>query len=160
MTINKYEKAWLIFSAVMVVAFLSIIGYFSFVAGLQTPQEAEVIDPLLIGEDARFSQPRVEEVIPGELYNVYMVGRMWSYSPRELQIPRGAYVKFYITSPDVQHGFQVVGTNVQANVIPGYVTVITARFEKPGEYLIVCNEYCGRGHQFMRAKLIVTEDEG
>ena len=155
--INRYEKAWLGFSALMVLLFLGIIAYFSFVAGLVTPQEAEVIDPTRMGEDERFSNPRVEEVIPGELYNVYMVARMWSYSPREIRVPRGAYVKFYITSPDVQHGFQVVGTNVQSMVIPGYVTVITAKFEKAGEYLIICNEYCGRGHHLMRAKLTVTE---
>ncbi len=157
MSINKYEKAWLGFSIIMVFAFLGITGYFSFVAGFQTPQDAEVIDPTKIDEDERFANPRVEEVIPGELYNVYMVARMWSYSPTEIRVPKGAYVKFYITSPDVQHGFHVVGTNVQTNVIPGYITVITVKFEKTGEYLIVCNEYCGRGHQFMKGTLIVTE---
>ncbi len=157
MTINKYEKAWLGFSVIMVLSFLTIIGYFSFVAGFQTPEDVEVIDPTKINQDDRFANPRVEEVIPGELYNVYMVAKMWRFMPGRIEVPKGAYVKFYITSPDVQHGFHVVGTNVQANVIPGYVTVITAKFEKPGEYLIICNEYCGRGHQFMKGKLTVTE---
>ncbi len=154
---NRYERAWLIFAVLMVAAFLGIIAYFNFAAGLKPPHDVEVIDPLRVSQDPRFSQPRVEEVEPGKRYNIYMVARMWSYYPREIQVPRGAEVRFYITSPDVQHGFQVVGTNVQANVIPGYVTVIDARFEQPGEYLIVCNEYCGRGHHFMRAKLRVTE---
>jgi len=155
--VNRYERAWLFFAVLMVAAFLGIIAYFNFAAGLKPPQDVEVIDPLKIGEDPRFSQPRVEELVPGKRYNVYMVARMWSYYPREVRVPEGAEVRFYITSPDVQHGFHVVGTNVQANVIPGYVTVIDARFEKAGEYLIVCNEYCGKGHHFMKAKLVVTE---
>jgi len=157
--VNRYERAWLFFAVLMVVAFLGIIAYFNFAAGLKPPQEAEVIDPLTLSTDERFSSPRVVEVVPGEEYEVYMVARMWSYYPREIEVPAGAKVRFYLASPDVQHGFHVVGTNVQANVIPGYVTVIDTSFARAGEYLIVCNEYCGKGHHFMKARLIVTEGE-
>ena len=34
----------------------------------------------------------------------------------------------------------------------------TTVFDEPGEYLIVCNEYCGLGHHFMQGKLIVTRE--
>jgi cytochrome c oxidase subunit 2 len=40
-------------------------------------------------------------------------------------------------------------------VVPGYVSQFTTTFATPGEYLIVCNEYCGTGHHLMFAKLIV-----
>ena len=36
-------------------------------------------------------------------------------------------------------------------VIPGYVSEFTTVFERPGEYLIVCNEYCGLSHHVMHA---------
>ena len=31
----------------------------------------------------------------------------------------------------------------------------TTTFETPGEYLVVCNEYCGLGHHLMQGKVIV-----
>ncbi|MYH50111.1 MAG: hypothetical protein F4151_11435 [Gammaproteobacteria bacterium] len=33
----------------------------------------------------------------------------------------------------------------------------TTRFDRAGEYLIVCNEYCGVGHHVMSATLIVED---
>ena len=70
-------------------------------------------------------------------------------------MPAGVPVTFRITSPDVLHGFQIVGTNVNLTVAPGYVSEATTTFETPGEYLVVCNEYCGLGHHLMQGKVIV-----
>lgn len=155
MTMNRYEKIWIGFSVVMVVTFLALIAYFAFVTGFQVPHKAEVIDPRAVGQDERFSSPRVVEVVPGKKYEVYLVARMWNFNPREIEVPEGAEVKFIITSPDVVHGFEVVGTNVNGMVLPGYVTVITTRFNKAGEFLMVCNEYCGSPHYTMSGKLTV-----
>jgi len=45
-------------------------------------------------------------------------------------------------------------------VIPGEVTELTVELNEPGEYGILCNEYCGGGHHTMEGKLIVVpEDE-
>ena len=65
-------------------------------------------------------------------------------------------VTFRLTSVDVIHGFQIVGTNANTMVVPGYVSEFTTVFDRPGEYLIVCNEYCGLSHHVMHATLIVT----
>ena len=32
---------------------------------------------------------------------------------------------------------------------PGYVSEYVTTVDKAGEYLILCNEYCGIGHSFM-----------
>ena len=64
-------------------------------------------------------------------------------------------VTFRITSSDVVHGFQVVGTNANAMAIPGYVSQFTLTLPRPGEYLITCNEYCGVFHHAMVGKLVV-----
>jgi cytochrome c oxidase subunit 2 len=34
---------------------------------------------------------------------------------------------------------------------------MTTTFRRPGEYLIVCNEYCGLAHHLMQAKVVVEE---
>ena len=62
-------------------------------------------------------------------------------------------VIFKVTSMDVQHGFEIAGTNVNFMVIPGYIATVT--WTPPpnaeGVFLVVCNEYCGVGHQDMYA---------
>jgi cytochrome c oxidase subunit 2 len=72
-----------------------------------------------------------------------------------VRLPAGRPVRFRVTSPDVLHGFQIVGTNVNLTVAPGYVSEATATFNEPGEYLVVCNEYCGLGHHSMYGTIVV-----
>ena len=80
---------------------------------------------------------------------------MFSFAPDPIEVPANVRVTFRLTSPDVIHGFQVVGTNANAMAIPGYVTQFTVTFARPGEYTIVCNEYCGLMHHAMVGKLVV-----
>ena len=45
-------------------------------------------------------------------------------------------------------------------VVPGQVSKLTVTVDDPGEYGILCNEYCGNGHHTMEGKLVVKpEDE-
>jgi cytochrome c oxidase subunit II len=55
-------------------------------------------------------------------------------------------VTFYLTSRDVIHGWQVQGTNLNVEVIPGEIAVLRYTFDKPGSFLTTCNQYCGVGH--------------
>jgi cytochrome c oxidase subunit 2 len=80
---------------------------------------------------------------------------MYSFNPDPIEVPANRPVTFRITSADVIHGFEVAGTNANAMAIPGYVSQFTIMFNKPGEYLLSCNEYCGLLHHMMAGKLIV-----
>jgi cytochrome c oxidase subunit 2 len=40
-------------------------------------------------------------------------------------------------------------------LIPGQVSRNRYRFEQPGEYAIICHEYCGVGHHTMFGKVTV-----
>jgi cytochrome c oxidase subunit II len=40
---------------------------------------------------------------------------------------------------------------------PGFISEYVATFNKTGEFLILCNEYCGSGHHMMTSKLKVVE---
>ena len=72
-------------------------------------------------------------------------------------VPAGSTVTFYVTSKDIQHGFRIQGTNVSMMILPGEVSKLTATFDEPGEYDIVCHEYCGVNHHTMFGKIIVEE---
>ncbi|MBI4545788.1 MAG: cytochrome c oxidase subunit II, partial [Gemmatimonadetes bacterium] len=108
--------------------------------------------------DARFAAPGVSHARDGSV-RVVMLAQMFSFQPAQIRVPAGRRVTFRLTSPDLIHGFQIVGTNGNAMVVPGYVTQFSTVFREPGEYLIVCNEFCGLGHHLMQGKLIVTRGD-
>ncbi|MFQ5792156.1 MAG: cytochrome c oxidase subunit II, partial [Acidobacteriota bacterium] len=126
----------------------------TFGRALYPPSHVETIDPKRVRTDPRFAVPGVTEHTDGTV-QVIALAQIWAFSPNEIRVPAGRPVTFRVTSPDVIHGFQIVGTNVNTMVVPGYVSQLTTTFETPGEHLILCNEYCGLGHHLMTAKLIV-----
>jgi cytochrome c oxidase subunit 2 len=152
--VHLYEKLWIVLGIAMLAVFLGVLTVAAFAAGRQPPGQAELIRPEQVMSDPRLAPAGVRQVGPGR-YEVRMVAMTFTFLPNEIRIPRGAEVDFVIASADVIHGFEVVGTNVNGMVIPGRITRLNASFDRPGEYLIVCNEYCGAGHQAMKAKLIV-----
>jgi cytochrome c oxidase subunit II len=85
-----------------------------------------------------------------------MLAQAFTYSPSKMTVPKGSTVHFTVTSSDVVHGFEIPSTNVNMMITPGYVSKISQTFDKPGKYLILCNEYCGVGHHMMAVTLEVT----
>ncbi|MFC4544036.1 cupredoxin domain-containing protein [Halosolutus amylolyticus] len=160
MNIHTYEKIWLVAALLLIVGFIATITYGSVGLGIAMIDDSEeTIEPSELSEDERFSEPRVEQVGENE-YEAYVVARTFIFQPDPIEIPAGSEVTFYVTSPDVIHGFSVVGTNVNTMVIPGEVSTMTAEFDEAGEYGIVCNEYCGSGHHNMEGQIVVVpEDE-
>lgn len=88
---------------------------------------------------------------------VHYLAKMWFFEPRQLLIPVGTKVDFFLGSVDVVHGFHINHTNINLMAVPGVINKATHIFSKPGIYHIVCHEYCGMGHQNMTAKIEVSE---
>lgn len=153
MNVPLYEKFWMWASALIIVAFLTTIVVGVAGSALQPPSHVETIDPKSVWGDARFARRGVTVDEHGA--TVVLIAMMFAFQPAELRVPAGRPVTFRMTSSDVTHGFQIVGTNGNTMVVPGYVSQFTTVFKAPGEYLIVCNEYCGLSHHLMSAKLIV-----
>jgi cytochrome c oxidase subunit 2 len=154
MKIDLYEKIWMIGTGCMLALFFSVIAYEAVAMGRMPPSHIETIDPKTVLSDARFNPQGVRVGADGSI-NVHVVGLMFVWLPGELTLPAGKPVTFHITSVDVTHGYEIVRTNAQSMVIPGYVSQFTTTFD-PGEYLVVCNEYCGNGHHTMFGKLHVV----
>lgn len=153
MNVPFYEKIWMYAAAVIIAGFAITVAVGYGASALQPPSHVETIDPGKVFSDPRFAQRGVTRTERGA--TVVMVGMMFTYNPNEIRVPAGTPVTFRLTSVDVTHGFQIVGTNGNTMIVPGYVSQFTTTFDQPGEYLIVCNEYCGTGHHLMSAKLIV-----
>lgn len=156
MHIHRLEKVWLIFGIGMLALFLIIVGFSAFARGMEPPTNHThgSIDPEKVDETPPFDQPGVRQVGENE-YEAVIVGYAFGFEPATIEVPAGAKVHFVITSRDVVHGFQIPGTNVNMMLIPGEVNELTYTFDEPGEYLVVCNEYCGIGHEYMSTRLMV-----
>jgi cytochrome c oxidase subunit II len=156
MHVDLYERIWMWASGVLVLLFLGVIVAMAGMQAVHPPSHLETVDPTRLSEHPEFGSPAVTVRADGSVV-VPVRAETFSFTPDPIEVPAGRAVTFRLTSADVLHGFQVVGTNANAMAIPGYVTQFTMTFPKPGEYVIACNEYCGLMHHNMVGRLIVKE---
>jgi cytochrome c oxidase subunit 2 len=155
MHVDLYERFWMWTAGVLIVVFLASIVLLAAVQAVQPPSHVETVDPTTLADHPEFGNPGVS--VDGDRVRVSVVANMYSFTPDPIEVPANRPVTFRVTSGDVLHGFQVVGTNANTMAIPGYVSEFTVTFRAAGEYLIVCNEYCGLMHHAMVGKVLVGE---
>ena len=155
MNVPLYEKIWMWGVGVMLALFFTSTAVAAFRGAVHPPSHVETIDPATVLTDARFRPQGVSLDAAGRVH-ARIVGMTFAWLPAQLTIPAATPITFHVTAMDVVHGFQIVRTNGQSMVIPGYVSQFTTRVDEPGEYLIVCTEYCGVGHHTMAGRLTVV----
>ena len=154
MKVDLYERIWMWGVGAMLALFFASTAAAALMSQIHPPSHIETIDPRTVLSDSRFKRQGVSLDAEGRVHAT-VVGLMFAWLPAELVLPADTPVTFHLTSPDVIHGFQIVRTNGQAMVVPGYVSQFTTQFA-PGEYLVACNEYCGVGHHTMATRLKVV----
>ena len=156
MHIDPYEKNWMRISIGILIGFAIAITVAGFAFGFQVPSPEQRVDPRTVATDPNspWSQPGLRELAPGK-YEAYILAQTWQFLPREMTVPVGSTVTFYITSKDVQHGLKLQNTNLNVQIVPGQVSSLTIQFDTPGRYDYVCSEYCGAAHAAMFGTLTV-----
>lgn len=157
MHLHKYEKIWLALGIASLVVFLSVVGVSAFSQNHTPAGGMETIDPKKVNETAPFDNPGVTQ-LDDDTYQATIVAMAFGYTVPELKVPVGKEVIFKVTSTDVVHSFTIDNTKVNMMVVPGRITTKSYTFEKPGTYLILCNEYCGTGHHMMYTEIEVYEE--
>jgi cytochrome c oxidase subunit II len=157
MNIDLYERIWMWAAALIIAVFVVVIGVSSVAYGLHPPSHVETIDPGKVFADPRFSRLDGPVLLPDGTLEVQMVALMFAFVPNEVRVPAGRRVRFRLTSVDVTHGFMISKTNVNAMVLPGYISQFTTTFPQAGDFLIVCHEFCGNGHHVMSGRVIVED---
>lgn len=166
MHIDRSEKYFIIVTLVLLVIFAAVVLISGFAFSIQVPTLVDQVDPRTVDTDPNSpwslpAEERVQELAPNK-YRVYVLAQVWKFSPGStfygedpITVPAGSEVTFVATSKDIQHGFKLEGTNINMMVLPGQISQLTATFDEPGEYNIICHEYCGINHHTMFATLIV-----
>lgn len=154
MKVHTYENAFLAAGAAVLIVCMAALAYAAVALGIQLPGRVGAVDPKRLATTAPFDHPGVRQTGPAS-YEAVVVGRVWAFDPPTITVPRDADITFVGTSADVIHGFHVGDTRVNVMLIPGQITRVTHRFHEPGEYLLLCHEYCGLGHHTMAGKVVV-----
>lgn len=160
MKVHRMEKVWIVASVLLIVGFIGTITYGAVGYGVRMigDEGGTVEGPNNPTASPNFKQPGIYRVSENH-YEAYVLAKQFFFQPgtsKPIRVPEGSRITFYITSGDVIHGFNLIGTNVNVMAIPGQVGKITVRFEEPGTYGLVCHEYCGVGHHLMEGRLEVV----
>jgi cytochrome c oxidase subunit 2 len=70
-------------------------------------------------------------------------------------VKAGEPVRFQVTSKEGLHGFSIGGTNVDESIDEGETKEVSWTPEKPGQYTIRCDQFCGSGHDEMSVTITV-----
>jgi cytochrome c oxidase subunit 2 len=116
-----------------------------------------------VGADAWNVEHKLEAV-PAQAQVIKAIGQQWFWTFEhangtqevgQLHVKAGTPYRFEVTSKDVIHSYNVPDFTILMDAVPGRINTVWNMFDKPGEYLIQCREYCGLLHYNMRAKLFV-----
>ena len=86
-----------------------------------------------------------------------VVAKRFSFEPARVEVKEGERIRLVVTSEDGVHGLEIKKFRVNKK-IPRGGDKVTIDFvaSAPGEYPILCSEYCGEGHEEMKGALVVV----
>lgn len=165
--IGSQEKAWLSIVVVLGIGmFFMMIAWHAF-GSQNSPTETYRVNPEAFWQKvtefntaAGTLSERVATGVKPKGDDVYLGAMRYAWLPNAVVLEQGKKYRIHASSKDVNHGFSIhkngePSQKANFQVVPGYEYVLTMTFTEPGVYDIVCQEYCGIGHQVMVGKFIV-----
>ena len=110
---------------------------------------------LLLGAAAMSNQQDPAAASAPRVINV--VAKRFTFEPARIEVAEGERVKLVLTSGDGVHGVEIKKFKITKKV-PRGGDPVTIEFvaAAPGEFPILCSEYCGDGHEDMKGMLVVA----
>jgi cytochrome c oxidase subunit 2 len=146
--INSIEKRVVLAAILFAAGCMAMLAYGTWGLGITVPT--------CVPDAKNFDHGSVAK-LANKNYELHYLASMWKFEPTRVLVPAGSTLDIYVTSKDVTHGLQILGTNVNLMAVPGAITSSRVHFDKPGVYTIVCHEYCGAAHQNMSAAIEVSD---
>ena len=159
---HRSEKVWFTIAFIWCMVLFAMMPFWHIKggqnpSGIRTRVESKAfaqrvkrfIDDYRVGEDGGLP---VVKPPPGS--DVYLQATMWKWQP-VLILEEGVSYTLHISSLDVNHGFSLYPANVNFQIVPGYDYGLRITPNNPGEYKIICNEFCGINHHLMLGKVVI-----
>jgi cytochrome c oxidase subunit II len=107
------------------------------------------------GNGSGWAPRRVAAAEPPQVIEIK--AKKYEFSPSQITLKKGAPVVLRLSSEDRSHGFFVKPLGVDADIEPGQVTDVPITPDATGEYVVICDHYCGLGHGNMKMTLNVVQ---
>jgi len=159
--IDQLEGRWITLSLSIVALMVAVITFDALVHGINPPGKVETIDSAKLHLSGEFAENNLGLQVQSDgAIVVRMVAGRYAFFPDQITVPAETQLTFRWVSMDVLHGVHIPMTNLSTMIVPGYVAEITTTFPQPGDYPLLCNEYCGLGHNHMWSaiKVVAKED--
>ena len=88
---------------------------------------------------------------------IELTARKFEFGAKEIRVKKGQPVTLVLRAQDFAHGFNLPDFNIRADFVPGKTVELTFTPERAGNFIFLCDIFCGEGHGFMNGMLIVTE---
>jgi cytochrome c oxidase subunit 2 len=156
---TKEERIWFILAIVVaLILAITTLTWPIIDAKHQVPAESYAISPTEFGNLAlKFKDEYANKEVP-EGVDVYIAVQKWFFTPAKIILKSGVTYRIHVSSVDILYGFSLIGkdsTVYNLMIMPGMAYVIKIKFDKPGIYDLICNEYCGTYHHLMKAQIEV-----
>jgi Heme/copper-type cytochrome/quinol oxidases, subunit 2 len=100
-----------------------------------------------------------QTAVDGEAQVVQVDAYMWGYKITPMEVRKGP-VKFVARALDTIHSLAIYTPDgrllTTIMLMPGMREEVTIVFDREGEYVVRCLEYCGDGHGYMYSKISVV----
>lgn len=96
------------------------------------------------------SEPRVIEIVV----------RRYAFEPAQIDVVTGEAVRIKVKSGDGLHGFSIAKLKIKKEIPRGETVTIDFKADAPGDFPILCSEFCGDGHEEMKGLLVVKARGG
>jgi cytochrome c oxidase subunit 2 len=154
----RIESRWALMSIVIVSALTVMAATIGIHQATMPQGRVEIANVATLHLAGEFIESNLgSSVEPDGSVMVRAIGQQFSFTPQCIVVPAETPVSFRATSSDVVHGLLIEGTNVNAMLVPGYVSEFKTSFKTPGDHVVPCQEFCGIGHQGMWGKVKVID---
>ena len=155
---ERMERRWATISVIVIIV-LVLLAAFAGIHRATMPQgRVETIDPTRLHLSGEFVESNLGTATEADgSVTVRAIGQQYSFTPACILVPAQTPITLRATSADVVHGILIQGTNVNVMLVPGYVSEQFMRFEKTGDHLMPCQEFCSFGHEGMWGKVQVID---
>ncbi len=97
------------------------------------------------------------EKSPGGGRRIEVVVRRFEFTPETIDISTGETVILALRCDDVIHGFAIPELSLRVDVVPGRTVELAVSGSRAGRFAVLCDNFCGDGHDRMVGTLRVTD---
>lgn len=94
------------------------------------------------------SRPKEARVIHAEM-------KKYAVIPAEIRVKQGEAIVLEVSTPDVQHGFDVPALGIKESIQPGKPARFSIPTDRKGRFEVECGIICGARHDEMRGAIVV-----